>query len=66
MKSGVLFGGSNITIGRGAFINCECFFVTYKHITIGSRAFIGMPVKFVSSSHEVGPSTKRAGESKER
>lgn len=64
VKSGVFFGGPNITIGRGAFINYECFFDTYGHITIGPHTFIGMRVNFVSSSHEVGPSTKRAGDNK--
>ena len=58
------FGGPNVRIGRGAFINYECFFDTYGHIDIGAYTYIGMRVTFVSSSHEVGPSSRRAGANK--
>lgn len=57
----VWFGSSRVTIGEGTFINYGCMFNTSAPITIGRNCDIGMRVTFVTSSHEVGPASRRAG-----
>lgn len=57
----VWFGSRNITIGAGTFINYRCVFNTAGGITIGRNVDIAMDVSFVTSSHEVGCSSRRAG-----
>jgi maltose O-acetyltransferase len=55
------FGSGSIIIGSGVFINRECFFDGAGVITIGTDVRIGMRCLFVTGTHEVGPSSKRAG-----
>jgi maltose O-acetyltransferase len=55
------FGGRNITIGRGSFINQGCVFDNLGAIRIGERCAIGMEVMFAASTHELGSSVRRAG-----
>ena len=58
----VWFGSTRISIGRGTFINRECMFSTHARITIGENVDIGMRVTFITATHHVGPSRRRAGE----
>jgi maltose O-acetyltransferase len=55
------FGGSNIQIGRGAFINRECLFDASARIVIDSHVSVGMRVMFITSSHLSDDPSRRAG-----
>jgi maltose O-acetyltransferase len=56
------FGGPNISIGRGSFVNQGCVFDNLGEIRIGARCAIGMEVLFAASTHRIGPAEMRAGE----
>jgi len=59
----VFFGDCrNIVIGSKCCINREVFLDGYDKITIDSGVGIGFRVVFITSSHEVGDSSMRAGE----
>lgn len=55
------FGGTNISIGEGTFVNYGVFFDNSAAITIGSKCQIGMGVTLCTSSHDIGPSEQRGG-----
>jgi len=55
------FGANTVTIGRGAFVNYECFFDGSAPIAIGRKAFLAMRVTVLTGTHELGPSDQRAG-----
>jgi maltose O-acetyltransferase len=57
----VWFGGHSITIGEGSYISYRCSLDNSAPIAIGKRCDIGMDVSFVTSTHEIGPSERRAG-----
>lgn len=61
IRPGCFFGGRDITIGRGTFVNYRCFFDGSAPITIGENCGIGMEALFCTSTHDIGPSTERAG-----
>ncbi len=48
------FGGTDVTIGHGTFVNWDCFFDNQGPIRIGAACNIGMGVRFITSHHEVG------------
>ncbi len=58
---GCFFGGTDVSIGERTFVNYSCTFDNNAAITIGSDCAIGMNVLVVTSTHEVGPSQRRAG-----
>ncbi|MGX7724537.1 DapH/DapD/GlmU-related protein [Rhodococcus sp. 5G237] len=62
----VWFGSNKISIGDGTFVNYDCMFNTSAPIEIGDNCAIGMRVTFVTSSHEVGSATRRAGDAVSR
>lgn len=55
------FGSSDIHIGPGAFINRECFFDGSAEIFIESNVSVGMRAMFITSSHALDDSRRRAG-----
>jgi maltose O-acetyltransferase len=55
------FGGRNISIGKGAFINYGLFIDNTDRVTIGNDCSLGPNVTILTGTHEIGPSTKRAG-----
>jgi maltose O-acetyltransferase len=61
ISPGVWFGSTRVSIGENAFINYNCFFNTSAPIAIGARCDIGMGAMFVTSTHEVGRPSRRAG-----
>lgn len=61
VSPGVWFGSSQISIGRGTFVNYGCMFNASGGIHVGSRVSIGMRSVFVTSSHEIGGPEHRAG-----
>lgn len=52
---------TGLTVGAKTFINYECFFELSAPITIGRGVAIGFRSTFVTSSHEMGQRTQRAG-----
>ena len=62
-----IYGGTTIhgaffTAGPGAFINRGCSIQADAAVTIGDGAHLGPGVRIITTSHEVGPSERRAGE----
>jgi maltose O-acetyltransferase len=53
-------GGTDIHVGRGSFLNVECFLDTSAHIHIGINCSIGMQTMLVTSTHEIGTAGFRA------
>jgi maltose O-acetyltransferase len=51
-----------VTIGDRVFVNRDVYMRPFT--TIGSNVSIGPFVKFISDSHEIGSSTKRAGKNR--
>jgi maltose O-acetyltransferase len=58
---GSWFGGSDITIGDGTFVNRACTFDNSASIHIGERCGIGMQVTFVTSTHRIAGPQQRLG-----
>lgn len=60
--SGTTFiNGSNVVIGAHSSVGSGVLFDARERIEIGDRAVIGPDVMFLTSSHEMGPSSCRAG-----
>ena len=57
---GCWFGGNNISIGARTFINRGCLFDNSERISLGERCAIGPGTKFLTGTHEIGPSDHRA------
>ena len=57
----VWFSDRNIWIGAGTFVNYRCFFASHAPITIGRNCTIAMDVSFITDTHDIGPSARRAG-----
>lgn len=60
VAAGCYFGGRDVTIGRGAYINRGVFFDGLDTITIGPRVHVGMEVMILTGGHALGPSECRA------
>lgn len=57
---GCFFGGSNVAIGKGTFVNIDCVFDNVARITVGDDCAIGHGVMFCTSSHRMGTHRARA------
>lgn len=57
----VRFRSKNISFGRQVMVNEDVFFDNVAHVRIGNSVSIGHQTMFVTSTHEVGPGTARAG-----
>ena len=55
------FGGKDVHVGEGTFINYDCFFDASAPITVGRNVRIGMRCVFVTGTHALGGAQKRAG-----
>lgn len=55
------FGGADITIGIGTFINHGAFFDSSATITIGSHVYVGPEVMVITGSHKIAGPQNRAG-----
>lgn len=60
---GVVLTGANLYVGRGAFIGPSCMLEVNirADIRIGDNVAIGPRTTILTSSHDIGPSGKRAG-----
>ncbi|MGA2887891.1 MAG: DapH/DapD/GlmU-related protein [Terracidiphilus sp.] len=54
-------GGCHITIGDRCFLNYGCFLDNLGPISIGDDCSIGMEAMLCTSTHKLGPSSRRAG-----
>ncbi|ALE05156.1 hypothetical protein AL755_06140 [Arthrobacter sp. ERGS1:01] len=55
------FGGTDISIGRGSFINYDAFLDGSAAITIGARVQFGPGVMVITGSHHIAGPQERAG-----
>ena len=58
---GCFVGGRAVSIGEGSFINTRTFIEASAPVTVGRRVSIGMDTAIITSAHEPGDSTRRAG-----
>lgn len=62
INSRAFYGAANgLTLGPRAFVGNECFFDLSAPVTIGADVAVGFRSVFVTSSHEVGMASRRAG-----
>jgi maltose O-acetyltransferase len=54
-------GGNKLSVGKNTFINYNNFFDLTNRISIGNNVRIGMCCRFITGSHEIGPSEMRGG-----
>ncbi|MFI8569780.1 acyltransferase [Rhodococcus sp. NPDC078407] len=54
-------GRGTLRLGAGAFVNHGCYFDTLADIEIGDGVFLADHVRVLTSTHEVGARTRRAG-----
>lgn len=54
-------GSGHIFMGEGSYCNANCFFDLNNDIYIGRNVSIGMHCTFITTSHDIGSSAKRAG-----
>jgi acetyltransferase-like isoleucine patch superfamily enzyme len=60
ISAGCFFGGTDIRIGA-SYLNRRVFLDNTARISIGHGCHIGMETLIVTSTHQVGPPTGRAG-----
>jgi maltose O-acetyltransferase len=53
--------GRSLTLGPRTFVNTECLFNVRSPITIGADVFLANRVSLLTTTHEIGPSERRAG-----
>jgi maltose O-acetyltransferase len=61
ISHGCWFGGRDVQIGQGTFVNFGCVFDNLAPVRIGARCDIGMEAMFVTSTHAPGGPERRAG-----
>lgn len=63
INGGVVLQGSNVTIGEGTWVGRRTEIVPGSHakVTIGARCDVSQDVLFVTGTHEIGTSSRRAG-----
>lgn len=59
--SGCHFGGKDIRMGIGTFVNRGVLFDGTAPITLGRQVAVGHGVKFITSTHDIGPEDGRGG-----
>lgn len=59
--SGCYFGSRNVTMGLGTFVNRGVLFDGTAPITLGRQVAVGHRAQFITSTHEIGPSSGRGG-----
>ena len=60
MWPGVLVIGSKLTLGRDAFVNGDCYIDATADVRIGDQVHLAPGVRILTTSHEIGPSQRRA------
>lgn len=65
-RSGVLrdqqfTSGHRVSIGDNSFVNIGCLFDSAAPISIGDDVHVGPGVALLTSAHDIGPASRRAG-----
>jgi len=60
--SGCTFRDTNVVLCDRAFVNFECMFDANQTIVLGPGVSVGARVIFAATTHELGPSSHRAGD----
>ena len=55
-------GGGNLSIGHRSYVSYGCFFDLTNRIVIGDDVHIAMQSTFITSTHKIANSNRRAGE----
>ena len=58
---GVFFGSSKVRLGADCFVSVGCFIDGSDWVDIGAHVHLGSGVRLLTSSHDIGPSERRAG-----
>jgi maltose O-acetyltransferase len=53
--------GKRLSMGPRSFVNAGCFLEAIGKLTLGADVHLGPGVQVLTTSHELGPSTRRAG-----
>jgi maltose O-acetyltransferase len=61
LAPGTYIDSGNVAIGRRTFVNHRCYFDGNAPIRIGADCAVGPRVCFLTSGHELGPSSRRPG-----
>lgn len=61
INGGIFFGGTQIRIGRGTFINYGAFIDNAAPVTIGQRVSLGPRVVILTGTHHMAGTKRRAG-----
>jgi acetyltransferase-like isoleucine patch superfamily enzyme len=65
LREGIqIVGSADVSIGSEAFINVGCFIDASAAVAIGDNVRVGDHVRLITSTHEIGPSERRAGPGK--
>lgn len=56
------FGGRDVAIGEGSWINYGVWFDNSATVTLGRNVFVGYQVLFCTSTHDLGRPSQRAGD----
>lgn len=64
--SGCHFGGKDVRMGLGTFVNRGVLFDGTAPITLGRQVAVGHGAKFLTSTHEIGPEDGRGGRVRHR
>ncbi|MFC9788644.1 acyltransferase [Rhodococcus sp. NPDC127528] len=59
--AGCHFGGKDIRMGLGTFVNRGVLFDCTAPITLGRQVAVGHGAQFITSTHEIGPADGRGG-----
>lgn len=60
VNAGCMFGGNDVHIGAGTFLNVGCVLDNTARIRIGPGCVLGPGAMIVTSTHDQGPSHQRA------
>lgn len=61
IHSGTIVHGRHLTVGRRAVINRGCAIQADVAVTMGDDVHVGPGVRILTTSHDIGPSRRRAG-----
>jgi maltose O-acetyltransferase len=63
IRSGCTFRGKSLTLEKGVFLNHNIFIDAWESVTIKENTAVAFEVLICTSSHKIGDSEKRAGDS---
>jgi len=61
ISPGCWIDSPNLVVGERSFLNLQCFIDTSARVHIGADCALGPRVCIITSQHEIGPGSRRAG-----